>query len=126
MQPAEIGPFPNGFLFGTATAAHQVEGGNTNSDWWEFEHRADTPCTEVSGDACDSYHRYRSDVALVADLGLNALRFSLEWARIEPEEGEFSQAALDHYRRVVAACFEHRVAPVVTFLHFSLPRWVQA
>jgi beta-glucosidase len=126
MQATDFGAFPKGFLFGTATAAHQVEGGNTNSDWWEFEHKPDTPCVEVSGDACDFYHRYPQDIQLLADLGLNAFRFSLEWARIEPEPGEFSQAAMDHYRRVIAACFEVRVAAVPTFLHFTLPRWVQA
>jgi len=117
--------FPEGFLFGTATSAHQVEGGNTNSDWWEWEHSPGTPCVEPSGDACDFYHRYREDVALMAGLGFNAFRFSLEWARIEPEENEFSNAALDHYRAVLAACREHRIAPLVTFHHYTLPRWLQ-
>lgn len=118
--------FPEGFLFGTATSAHQVEGGNTNSDWWEWEHRDGTPCVEPSGDACDFYHRYRDDIALMAGLGFNAFRFGIEWARIEPEEGEFSTAALDHYRRVLAACREFRLAPIVTFHHYTLPRWLQA
>ena len=118
--------FPDGFVWGTATAAHQVEGGNWNSDWWAFEHAEGTPCAEPSGDACDQYHRYRDDVALLAGLGFNAYRFSLEWARIEPEEGEFSSAALDHYRRVCAACQEHGITPVVTFHHFSSPRWLAA
>ena len=118
--------FPEGFLFGTATSAHQVEGGNTNSDWWEWEHRNGTPCVEPSGDACDFYHRYRDDIALMAGLGFNAFRFGIEWARIEPEEGEFSVAALDHYRRILAACREFRLAPIVTFHHYTLPRWLQA
>lgn len=118
--------FPDGFLFGTATSAHQVEGGNTNSDWWEWERKAGTPCVEPSGDACDFYHRYREDIALMAGLGLNAFRFGIEWARIEPEEGEFSIAALDHYRRVLASCHEHRITPIVTFHHYTLPRWLQA
>src|SRR3954469_2688491 len=118
--------FPDGFVWGTATAAHQVEGGNWNNDWWAWEHAEGTPCTEVSGDACDHYHRYRDDIALIADLGFNAYRFSLEWSRIEPEEGEFSRAALEHYRRVCAACHEHGLTPVVTFHHFTTPRWLAA
>src|SRR5487761_473605 len=101
--------FPDGFLFGAAVSAHQVEGGNTNNDWWWWEHLEATPCREPSGDACDFYHRYREDIALLAGLGLNAFRFSLEWARIEPAEGEFSNAALGPYRRVLEACREHGV-----------------
>jgi beta-glucosidase len=116
--------FPNGFLWGAASAAHQIEGGNWNNDWWAFEHQPGTPCKEPSGDACDSYHRYTEDIALVRDLGLGAYRFSIEWSRIEPEDGEFSRAALDYYRRVLATCHEHGVQPVVTFHHFSTPRWM--
>ncbi|HEY5012851.1 MAG TPA: family 1 glycosylhydrolase, partial [Acidimicrobiia bacterium] len=96
--------FPHGFLWGTATAAHQTEGGNWNNDWWEFEHRAGSGCTDVSGDAVDHFWRYPDDIRLLRDLGFGAYRFSLEWSRIEPEPGEFSTAALDHYRRVIAAC----------------------
>ena len=121
-----MGAFPEGFLFGTAQSAHQVEGGNVNSDWWAWEHAGGTPCVEPSGDACDFYHRYGDDIALMADLGLNALRLGIEWARIEPEEGEFSRAAFDHYRRVLVSCREHGLAPIVTFHHFTLPRWLQA
>ncbi|MDQ6918736.1 MAG: family 1 glycosylhydrolase, partial [Candidatus Dormibacteraeota bacterium] len=73
--------FPAGFLLGTAQSAHQVEGGNTNCDWWRWEHTEGSPCREPSGDACDFYHRYREDIRLVADLGFNAFRFSVEWAR---------------------------------------------
>jgi beta-glucosidase len=118
--------FPPGFLFGTATSAHQVEGGNVNSDWWEWEHRPGTPCVEPSGDACDFYHRYPEDIAFIAGLGLNAFRFSIEWARIEPEVGEFSNAALAHYRRILECCRRHGIASLVTFHHFTLPRWLQA
>lgn len=118
--------FPQGFLWGTATAAHQVEGGNWNSDWWEFEHRPGTPCVEPSGDACDSFWRYPEDIRLVRDLGFGSYRFSIEWARVEPEEGEFSRAALEHYRRMLACCREHDVLPVVTFHHFTTPRWLAA
>src|ERR1700683_644775 len=90
--------FPEGFVWGAATAAHQIEGGNVNNDWWEFEHDPDAGCAEVSGDACDSFNRYAEDIGLVADLGFSSYRFSLEWSRIEPAEGEFSLVALDHYR----------------------------
>ena len=117
--------FPDGFLFGAAVSAHQVEGGNVNSDWWWWEHLESTPVHEPSGDACDFYHRYREDVSMLAGFGLNAFRFGIEWARIEPAEGEFSQAALDHYRRVLQACRESGVMPIVTFHHFTLPRWLQ-
>ena len=116
--------FPDGFLWGTATAAHQVEGGNWNNDWWAWEHDPKSPCVEPSGDACDQYQRYDDDIAMLADLGFGTYRFSLEWSRIEPEEGEWSRAALDHYRRVCASCHEHGVVPIVTFHHFTTPRWV--
>jgi beta-glucosidase len=116
--------FPEGFLFGASTSAHQTEGGNVNSDWWWWEHIESTPCREPSSDACDSYHRYREDIALIAGAGLNAYRFGIEWARIEPAEGEFSRAALDHYRRVLEACRQIHVLPIVTFHHFTVPRWL--
>jgi beta-glucosidase len=118
--------FPEGFLWGTATAAHQVDGGNWNNDWWAWEHDPESPCREPSGDACDHWHRYPDDIALLADLGFNAYRFSLEWSRIEPEDGEFSTVALDHYRRMCAACRERGLEPIVTFHHFTTPRWVVA
>jgi beta-glucosidase len=117
--------FPDGFLFGAAVSAHQVEGGNINSDWWWWEHLESTPVHEPSGDACDFYHRYHEDVEMLAGVGLNAFRFSIEWARIEPADGEFSRAALDHYRRMLQACRESGVMPIVTFHHFTLPRWLQ-
>jgi beta-glucosidase len=116
--------FPDGFLWGVATAAHQVEGGNWNNDWWAWEHAEGTKCKEPSGDACDHFWRYPADIALVAELGFSAYRFSLEWSRIEPEEGEFSTAALDHYARMVDACLAHELVPVVTFHHFTTPRWL--
>jgi beta-glucosidase len=118
--------FPAEFLWGTATAAHQVEGGNSNNDWWAWEHTPGSPCHEPSGDACDHYHRYAEDLDLLARLGFRAYRFALEWSRIEPEDGEFSRAALDHYRRVCAACHERGLAPIVTLHHFTTPRWLAA
>jgi beta-glucosidase len=118
--------FPQEFLWGAATAAHQVEGGNVNSDAWLLEHVDGTIYSEPSGDACDHYHRYREDIALLAALGFNAYRFSIEWARVEPEKGEFSPAQLEHYRRMLAACHEHGIKPVVTLHHFTSPRWIAA
>jgi beta-glucosidase len=116
--------FPGGFLWGTATSAHQVEGGNVYNDSWLVEHLPSSPYAEVSGDACDHYHRYAGDIALVAGLGLGAYRCSLEWSRIEPEEGEFSTAALDHYRLVLDSCHEHGLTPMLTFHHFTSPLWI--
>ncbi len=117
------GGFPDGFLWGTATAAHQVEGGNTASDLWLMEMAPDSFFAEPSGDACDHYHRYEYDIALLKGLGFGAYRFSIEWARIEPEEGFFSAAALDHYRRMIAAARAAGIVPIVTFHHFTAPLW---
>jgi beta-glucosidase len=103
-----------------------VEGGNWNSDWWAWEHAEGTPCAEPSGDACDHWNRFEADIELLASLGFDHYRFSLEWSRIEPEPGELSLAALDHYRRVCATCLSLGVEPVVTFHHFTTPRWVAA
>src|ERR1700690_57883 len=105
------GRFPKDFLWGTATAAHQVEGANTASDLWAMEMAPHSLFAEPSGDACDHYHRYGEDIALLKGLGFAAYRFSVEWARIEPEEGFFSQAALDHYRRVIATCLAQGIVP---------------
>ncbi len=118
--------FPDQFLWGTATAAHQVEGGNVSNDWWEWEHAPNTACVEVSGDACDHYWRYPQDLDILQELGFGAYRFSLEWSRIEPEEGEFSIAQLDHYRRMLDACHERNLLPVLTYHHFTTPRWAAA
>jgi beta-glucosidase len=118
--------FPDGFEWGTAASAHQTEGNNVNSDYWLLEHVPGTIFAEPSGDACDHFRRYREDIAMIAGLGLQVYRLSIEWARIEPEEGVFSVAALDHYRRVLATCHEYGVSPCVTFHHFTSPRWFSA
>lgn len=118
--------FSAGFWWGVAGAAHQIEGGNSNSDGWLLEHIPGSPFVEPSGDACDHYHRYPTDIALIAALGFNAYRFSIEWARIEPEEGEFSVAALEHYRRMLITCHEYGLTPIVTYHHFTSPRWFAA
>jgi beta-glucosidase len=116
--------FPDGFVWGTATAAHQIEGGNWNNDWWAWEHDPASPCREPSGDACDSWNRWEEDVALVADLGLGTYRLSVEWSRIEPEQGEWSSAAVAHYRRQCEALLARGIEPTVTFHHFTTPRWL--
>ena len=118
--------FPPGFTWGTATAAHQIEGGNSNNDWWAFEHRQGSGCAEPSGDCCDSWDRWEEDADLVAALGFDDYRFSVEWSRIEPAEGEFSLAALAHYRRQCLGLRQRGVDPVVTFHHFTTPRWLTA
>ncbi len=118
--------FPEGFLWGTATAAHQIEGGNWNNDWWDWEHTPGSGCVEPSGDACDSWHRWGEDVAIVSDLGFDNYRFSVEWSRIEPEEGEWSGAAVEQYRRRCQALLDAGVDPVITFHHFTTPRWLAA
>nr|WP_179792791.1 glycoside hydrolase family 1 protein [Actinomycetospora corticicola] len=123
---ATVPIFPPGFHWGSATASHQVEGNNTNNDWWDWEHDPASPCVEPSGDAIDHYHRYDDDFALLASLGQNAHRFSLEWSRIEPAEGEFSTAALDHYGRMLDSLARHGLTAFVTLHHFTLPRWFAA
>jgi beta-glucosidase len=116
--------FPKNFWWGTATASHQVEGGNVYNDIWLMEHTPGTVFVESSGDAVDHYHRYADDIALLAGLGFNMYRFSLEWSRIEPEEGEFNLSELEHYRRMLIACHEHGITPMLTYHHFSSPRWL--
>ena len=116
--------FEKGFFIGAATAAHQVEGNNTNSDYWAQEQLPHSSFTEPSGIACDHYHRYEEDIKLLADAGLNAYRFSIEWARVEPEEGKFDPEAIEHYRKVIACCKAQGVEPIATLLHFTSPKWL--
>ena len=113
-----------GFLLGAATAAHQVEGNNTNSDYWVMEHVKHSDFVEPSGSAVDHYNRYEEDIALLAGAGLNAYRFSIEWARVEPREGQFDPDAVQHYRQVLDCCEKHGVTPIVTLHHFSSPAWL--
>lgn len=116
--------FPKGFLIGAATAAHQVEGNNIHSDYWAQELLPHTSFTEPSGIACDHYNRYEEDIRLLAGAGLNAYRFSIEWARIEPEEGAFDETEIEHYRKVIACCRKYNVEPIVTLMHFTSPVWL--
>ncbi len=116
--------FEKDFLMGAATAAHQVEGNNIHSDYWAQEHMVHTDFLEPSGEAVDHYHRYAEDIRLMADAGLNAYRFSIEWARIEPREGCFDEAQIAHYRDVIHACKSKGIEPIVTLLHFTSPKWL--
>lgn len=117
--------FPAGFLWGTATAAHQVEGANTLNDWWAWEQ---TPGHIKNGDtsqlACDHYRRFEADFDLLRSLHQNAHRLSLEWSRIEPRPGEFSSDAIAHYRRVLQALRQRGMEPMVTIHHFTNPTWI--
>ncbi len=106
--------FPPGFLWGVASAGHQNEGNNSNSDTWLVENVSPTVFKEPSGQACDGWNRWREDVGLAANLGLTAYRFSVEWARVEPQEGTFDEAAIDHYEAIVDEAIAQGMAPVVT------------
>ncbi len=125
MTDSRVVEFPKGFLWGAATAAHQVEGDNRNNDWWEWERRDGTIADGTTSEtACDQYNRYEKDFDLARELGHNAHRLSLEWSRIEPEEGVFSQAQIKHYRRVLEALRERGLEPMVTLHHFTNPLWL--
>ena len=115
--------FPGDFLWGVAGSGHQTEGDNVDSDTWFAEHVSPTVFKEPSLQACDSWVRWREDIDLAAGMGLNAYRFSVEWARVEPVEGTVSEEALDHYEAVVDECLARGLAPVVTFNHFTSPHW---
>lgn len=115
--------FPKGFLWGAATAGHQVEGNNINADLWLLENIKPTLYAERSGDALNSFELWPQDIDLVGQIGLNSYRFSLEWSRIEPDQGRFSIAMLDHYKRMIDACRARGITPVVTFNHFTTPIW---
>ncbi len=113
--------FPHDFLWGAATSAYQVEGQNLYSDWWEWEKKS--KFKDLSGFACRHYELYKEDFALASQLNHNALRLSIEWSRIEPEEGKFSQAELEHYLKVITSLREHHLEPIVTLHHFTNPLW---
>jgi beta-glucosidase len=121
-----VARFPDGFLWGAATAGHQVEGNNVDSDLWLLENTTPTVFAERSGDAIGSFERWPTDLDLVRGLGLDTYRFSLEWARIEPEPGAFSTAMLDHYRAMIEGCRARGLTPMVSFNHFTTPRWFAA
>jgi len=115
--------FPSDFLWGVATAGHQNEGDNVTSDTWFLENVTPSVFQERSGKATNGWELWESDLDLVAGMNLNAYRFSVEWARIEPAEGEFSDEALAHYESVIDGCLARGLGPIVTFNHFTSPHW---
>src|SRR3989338_9923295 len=132
---AENMKFPKDFFWGAATSSHQVEGNNHN-DWsvWEKENAERLsqksggkypPENFISGGACDHYNRYKEDFDIAKSLGHNAHRFSIEWSRVEPEEGKFNEKELEHYRDVVQALRERDMEPFVTLWHWTLPLWLR-
>ncbi len=125
-KPKASPTFPPDFIWGASTAGHQIEGNNVNGDTWFLETIKPTVFAEPSLDAADSFNRWADDMDLAKAMGLNAYRFSIEWARIEPAQGLFSQAMLDHYKRMIEGARTRGLRPVVTFSHFTSPRWFAA
>jgi len=139
--------FPKRFLWGAATAAHQVEGGNHNqwtvwelenakslaaqaqyqygdlTNWDEIKSLAKQPENYVSGKAVDHFRLYEQDIALAKKLNLNALRFSVEWSRIEPKQGSWDVGAITHYKHYVSELRKSGIEPILTLFHFTLPVW---
>ncbi|MDP3696428.1 MAG: family 1 glycosylhydrolase, partial [Candidatus Taylorbacteria bacterium] len=116
----EVLKFPEKFLWGSATSAYQVEGGIENNDWAQAAREGQVP---PAGRATDHYNLYEKDFDLAKSLGHNAHRFSIEWARIEPKEGKFSEEAIEHYRKVLQALRIRGLEPFVTLYHWTLPLW---
>ena len=112
--------FPEGFYWGAATASYQVEGYNENTDWSKAAKDGRVP---GAGRLADHYHRYEEDFDIAKELGHNSHRFSVEWARIEPVEGEFDMTEIEHYRKVLLALKKRNITPFVTLWHFTQPLW---
>ncbi|MEK7595317.1 MAG: glycoside hydrolase family 1 protein [Patescibacteria group bacterium] len=118
--------FPDNFLFGAATSSYQVEGNNVNSDWWVWEEThagLKGGPKEKSGIACDSYNRYEEDFELAKNMNHTVQRVSIEWSRIEPEEGVFNEAEIEHYAKVLDAIRSRGMKTFVTLWHFTNPKW---
>src|ERR1051325_1746331 len=112
--------FPSDFIWGSAAAAHQVEGNNVHNDWWAHEHAPHTNAIEPSGIACDHYNRFRDDFRLLQTLGHKHHRFSVEWSRIEPSEGQIERGQIKHYRTVIDSLLELGITPWLTLHHFTI------
>ncbi|MDO8614977.1 MAG: family 1 glycosylhydrolase [Dehalococcoidia bacterium] len=118
--------FPDGFHWGTATSSHQVEGNNRNNHWWRWEQEGGhVKDGTTSGPACDHYNRFEEDCRLMEEFGHNAYRFSIEWSRIEPQEGRWDEKEVEHYRRVVDCLRRHNLTPFATLHHFCNPVWFE-
>lgn len=115
--------FPEGFLWGTAAAGHQVEGSNEHSDWWAWEQRGKIRDGTTSGISVDYWNRYDEDHALMAELGYGAHRLGVEWARVEPHPGNFDESALDHYEDILRSLRQHGLQVCLTLHHWVLPAW---
>jgi len=125
LLPAATFHFPADFKWGVATAAHQVEGNNTNNDWWDWEQEeGHIKNGYQSGLACNWWEDAEADFNRAAGLGLNALRLSVEWSRVEPRPGEFDDSALARYGEMLQGLRERNIEPMVTLHHFSNPRWL--
>ncbi|WP_062521915.1 glycoside hydrolase family 1 protein [Demequina silvatica] len=121
---APFGAVPAHWLWGIATSSHQVEGGNEGNDWSRWEQPPGVRTAEPSGAACDSWNRWPEDLRLVAGMGLDAYRFSLEWSRIEPQDGVIDQAALDTYAAMLRGARDLGLRTMVTLHSFTTPQWV--
>lgn len=117
--------FPPDFAWGVATSAHQVEGGCNNNQWAAWEKRGRIKSGDAAGLACDWWRNAERDFDLAKALGVNALRLSLEWSRIEPNEGEWDESALERYSRMLMALRERGIRPFVTLHHFTNPLWFE-
>ncbi len=118
--------FPENFLWGSASSAHQIEGNNTGNQWWRWEEKSSHIADgSRSGRACRHYEHFGKDFDLVEVLGMNCHRFSIEWSRVEPEPGVFDEEAIDHYRMVLRALHERELAVFVTLHHFTVPQWFE-
>ena len=115
--------FPENFLWGVATSAYQIEGGNSNSDWWDWERRGKTD--DESGRACDYWNLHEKDHDLLEDLGVGMFRLSIEWARVEPEDGVFSEEAIAHYRNILHDLKKRNIKVQLTLWHWTSPIWFQ-
>lgn len=114
-----------GMLLGAATAATQIEGGDQNNNWYDWYRRGYIKDNSDPSVATMHYDRWQEDLDLMADMGIQCYRFGLEWSRIEPQEGVFSQEALDHYREEIAAMKARGIRPLLTLHHFSNPLWLE-
>lgn len=118
--------YANDLKFCVATAAHQIEGGNVNSDWWDWEKApGKIKNTEHSGLACDHWNRVDEDISLMKWLGIHQYRFSIEWAKIEPKQNQYDPVALAHYSEEISKLKYAGIQPMITLHHFTLPKWFQ-
>jgi len=116
--------FPDKFLFGTAVASYQVEGGIYNNDWTIWENKSNSVCVEPCNEACKHYEMLNQDIELLKELGIKAFRFSIEWSRIEPTEGNYDTDAINHYVEKAKKLIANNITPIITFHHFTTPEWL--